>query len=88
MSATARDLGSLDMAAAKKDTDAVTFRMPRDWFARADEIAKRLAPPGVTFGRTDALRAAIARGFEVMERELGIEPPSVAPKKAKRGADR
>ncbi|WP_437983741.1 hypothetical protein [Sorangium sp. So ce117] len=43
---------------------------------RLDRIAATLAQrrPGEIVQRSDALRAAIERGVEVLERELGIQP--------------
>jgi len=49
-----------------KDTEQVTFRVPREWLTKADALAAKLAPVGV-LSRTDALRAAIAKGFEAYE---------------------
>jgi hypothetical protein len=76
---------SLESAVAppKKDTQQVTLRIPTEWLAKADELAKRLAPPGADFGRTDALRAAIAKGFEWFELEAEEEQPRAKAKPAK-----
>ncbi len=52
------------------DTVQITIRVPRNWLTRAGELAKRIAPPGAMFGRTDGFRAAIAKGFEEFESEL------------------
>ena len=62
------------------DTVQVAIRIPREWLAKADELAKRISRPGVTMSRTDALRAAIAAGFAALEGEG--ESPAAAKKKA------
>ncbi|WP_434048064.1 MULTISPECIES: hypothetical protein [Sorangium] len=58
---------------------------------RLDRIVAALAArrPGEIVQRSDALRAAIERGVEVLERELGIQPaePSTnAPAASKGGS--
>jgi hypothetical protein len=45
----------------------VAFKIPKAWTERADAIAAKLSRPGVTLTRTDALRAALARGLEDLE---------------------
>ncbi|WP_438014910.1 hypothetical protein WMF18_28985 [Sorangium sp. So ce315] len=55
---------------------------------RLDRIAEVLTSrvPGSNMKRSDALRAAIERGVEVLERELGITPEeAAAPSTAKGG---
>lgn len=54
------------MGRPMKDTEQVAFRVPREWLTKADALAAKLAPVGV-LSRTDALRAAIAKGFEAYE---------------------
>jgi hypothetical protein len=67
------------------DTVQVAIRIPREWLAKADELAKRISRPGVTMSRTDALRAAIAAGFTVLEGEGEAAPAGKAPaRKAKK----
>jgi hypothetical protein len=46
----------------------VAFKIPTEWTERADAIAAKLSQPGVTVTRTDALRAALARGLDDLER--------------------
>jgi predicted DNA-binding protein len=53
----------------KTDTTQVAFRIPREWIRRADTIAKKLSRPGLEASRTDALRAALALGFEALTNE-------------------
>lgn len=47
----------------------VAFKIPDAWTKRADAIAAKLSQPGVTVTRTDALRAALARGLDDLERD-------------------
>jgi hypothetical protein len=62
------------------DSVQVAIRIPAGWIAEADELAQKLSRPGLEISRTDAIRAAIARGFEVLREELDAERPA-APKK-------
>ncbi len=55
------------------DTVQIAIRVPREWLARADEVAKAISRPGVTMSRTDAFRAAIASGFDAL---LPSAPPA------------
>jgi hypothetical protein len=57
------------MARPTADTVQITFRIPSAWPGEADEIAKLLSRPGMPASRTDAIRAAIAKGFEVIRAE-------------------
>jgi hypothetical protein len=47
----------------------IAIRIPKAWLGRADEIAKLISRPGFEASRTDAFRAAIARGFDALERD-------------------
>lgn len=51
-------------------TTQVSFRLPTEWLARADEIARRLSEDARPMSRTDALRIAISRGFAVLEKSV------------------
>lgn len=55
------------MLVSAKGTVLIAFRVPLEWLERADNLAEALAPPGSSFGRTDAFRAAIIKGFESLE---------------------
>jgi hypothetical protein len=57
------------MARPTADTVQITFRIPTQWLAQADLVAGQISSAGFTASRTDALRAAIARGLEVLELE-------------------
>jgi hypothetical protein len=52
-----------------KFTVQITMRIPRDWLHFADQLAKRLSRPGLEVSRTDAMRAAIAAGFNALSSE-------------------
>ena len=49
-----------------RNTYQVTFKIPEDWMKQADALAASMAPIGVRLTRTDALRAALARGLETL----------------------
>jgi|HubBroStandDraft_2_1064218.scaffolds.fasta_scaffold178989_3 hypothetical protein len=51
------------------NTGSVVLRLPESWLARADALIEYLADraPGVELTRSDALRAALAAGFDVLE---------------------
>jgi hypothetical protein len=52
------------------DAEQIALRVPKAWLAQADEIAKLISRPGFEASRTDAFRAAIAKGFELLFEEL------------------
>jgi hypothetical protein len=70
-----------EMARESKDkkTTQVTFRVPVEWLARADRVADKLSTAAKRFSRTDAMREALAAGFEALD--AGETKPA---KKAKR----
>lgn len=47
----------------------IAIRVPAEWLTEADAIAKLISRPGFQASRTDAFRAAVARGFEVIKEE-------------------
>ena len=51
------------------DAVQIALRVPKPWLSEADEIARMISRPGFEASRTDAFRAAIARGFEVLRVE-------------------
>ncbi len=51
------------------DTVQVTFRIPSSWLIEFDELADLLSKPGMRLSRTDAFRAAMARGAEAIRAE-------------------
>jgi uncharacterized membrane protein len=46
------------------------LRIPKEWVAEADELAKLMARPGFSSTRSEVLRAAIAKGLAVLRAEL------------------
>jgi hypothetical protein len=52
-----------------ENTFQVTFKIPDSWVKKADDVASAMSRPGVTLTRTDALRAALAKGLEVLATE-------------------
>jgi hypothetical protein len=52
------------------DAVQVALRVPGGWLGEADKLAKLISRPGFEASRTDAFRAAIARGFAELFREL------------------
>ena len=65
------DAIDVDVSVPRPPSDAVqiALRVPKPWLSEADEIAKAISRPGFEASRTDAFRAAIARGFEVLRAE-------------------
>ena len=57
------------MGRPSRDYVSLTLRVPADWREEADRIAKMISPGGVEMSRSDAFRAAIARGFEAIRAE-------------------
>lgn len=49
------------------------LRIPSEWIAEADELAKLMARPGFSSTRSEVLRAAIAKGLTVLRAELADE---------------
>jgi hypothetical protein len=66
------------MAPRPTDTIQVTVRIKPEWIAAADVIAAKLSRPGLEVTRADAYRIAMARGFEELQRELGIASAATA----------
>ena len=62
-----------DMPRPPSDAVQIAIRVPKAWLAQADEVAKLISRPGFEASRTDAFRAAIARGFDVLKREADEE---------------
>lgn len=61
------------MARPPSDTVQIALRVPTSWQTEADELAELLSRPGVVASRSDAYRAAMARGFEVLRAELKLD---------------
>ena len=66
------------MGRPTKDTVQITLRVPTAWLTRADTIAAWLVAMYPDAGRTHAFRAAMAKGFDALEAELGPADKSPA----------
>ncbi len=75
-----------DVARPTADTVQITFRIPTSWVAEAEALAKRLSRPGIETSKTDAFRAAIARGFEAFRADAGTPPPAPASRPREKSA--
>jgi hypothetical protein len=58
-----------EMPRPPSDAVQIAIRVPKAWLKEADEIAALISRPGFQASRTDAFRAAIARGFEALKAE-------------------
>lgn len=58
------------MPRPKSSAVQIALRLPSEWLAEADQIAKLMSRPGVTVTRSDALRAAVAKGLETLRVEF------------------
>ena len=78
------------MPRPSSDSVQITVRIPPAWQADADEVARLMSRPGFEASRTDAIRAAIARGLEELRKEFGVASPPARAAKAptKKGAKR
>jgi hypothetical protein len=54
---------------AKGPTQQIAVRLDADVIDRLDAIAVKLSRPGLPLNRTDALRAALAEGMPILEKE-------------------
>lgn len=57
-----------------EDVTQLTIRFPKAWLDRIDALAKKMAPPGLDFNRTDVMRVVLARGLDEVEREQAKRP--------------
>jgi len=76
------------MARPTSDTSPITFRASTAWLPALDALAAKLSRPGIELTRTDAVRAACARGLALILAEEGLPPierhaapPAAAPSK-------
>ena len=60
-----------DMGRPPTDTEQITIRIPKQMLEQAEIVAKLISSTGFEANRIDAIRAAIARGFDVIARERG-----------------
>lgn len=66
------------------DSVQIAIRVPSSWLPQAEQLAKLISRPGFEASKTDAFRAAMARGFEVMIAELGSASAGKSAPRAKR----
>ena len=64
---------SLDQMKRKKDPVQIALRVPPEWLEEAERLALALSRPGLEVTRTEAFRAAIARGLESLTAETAAE---------------
>jgi hypothetical protein len=58
-----------------ENTTQVAFKIPDQWLDRAEVLAVALSRPGIsTVTKTEILRAALARGLDVLEEETPAKP--------------
>jgi hypothetical protein len=69
MRSSAAEVEPGDMPRPPSNSIQVAIRIPKPWLKEADEIAKLISRPGFEASRTDAIRAAIAKGFEALRAE-------------------
>ena len=68
-------VASPGMKQRKKDPVQIAIRVPPEWLDDAERLAMALSRPGLEVTRTEAFRAAMARGLETMLAEAAAEKP-------------
>lgn len=61
------------------DSVQIAIRVPAEWLAEADAVAKKISRPGMIATRTDAFRAAIAAGMRAIALEAQAAQGSPQP---------
>lgn len=61
-------------------TIQTAVRFPASWLPRLERIAERLSSPGIDVSQAAAIRAAMSRGLDALEAELGTGDPEPKPK--------
>lgn len=76
---------------AERKSTTLAVRFDRAELARLDQVGEALSArtPGLTLSRSGAVRAAVSRGLDALEVELGLKPAPKAEqaKRASRSAD-
>ena len=54
-------------------TVQIALRVPPTWIEEAEEVAQLLSRPGLPVSKTEAFRAAIARGFEAIRADVAAQ---------------
>ncbi len=57
----------------------ISFRLSREWIARADDIAAQMGRPGLKMTRTSVLRMALAEGLTRIERSDSTVDRGIVP---------
>jgi hypothetical protein len=57
-----------------KNTGQLSVNLPPEWIDELDELADRMALPGMTITRADTFRAAIRRGLDELTKEHPAKP--------------
>jgi|HubBroStandDraft_1064217.scaffolds.fasta_scaffold428071_1 hypothetical protein len=65
-----------DVPRPKTDTLQLAVRIPRAWLSRLDALIPKIAQAGVQTTRTDAIRAALAKGIDALEAQFGDDTPA------------
>lgn len=65
---------SASMKQRKKDPVQIAIRVPPEWLEDAARLANQLSRPGLEVTRTEAFRAAMARGLESLLAETASKP--------------
>ena len=68
-------VSSASMKQRKKEPIQIGIRVPPEWLEDAERLALALSRPGLEVTRTEAFRAALARGLEAMLAEAAAEKP-------------
>ncbi len=68
-------VSSTSMKQRKKEPIQIGIRVPPEWLEDAERLALALSRPGLEVTRTEAFRAALARGLEAMLAEAAAEKP-------------
>jgi hypothetical protein len=69
-------------AKSEVETTQIALRMPTSWVERIDRLARQLSRPGIDVSRSEALRAVMIKGLEVLEE--GEEGTKKTPQKPAR----
>jgi hypothetical protein len=62
------------MKQRKKEPVQIGIRIPPEWLDDAERLAAALSRPGLDVTRTEAFRAALARGLESLLAETANKP--------------
>jgi hypothetical protein len=69
------------MARPPTESTQLAIRVPTSWIVEADELARAMSRPGMDATRSDAFRAAMAKGLEALRAEYALKPTKKPAKK-------